>query len=221
MRTPHPHTTHSSPHNSARRDVQSSPRIPSQPSAPHAHPSPSRPRALNEDTRTSNTLTICTDTELPGTGRVPGRPRLARPPAPQDHDPPNGTPTPGLRHPRYAYRVTLRPTQVASDINYPQLVREPRVHQYSSNPMPVQPDPVDPNCQTQTPQPGLQHPKITKRQHRASPEQRAKGLQIRSSLQGHSGLFGIAGHFPDPRSQVDGHCPSPHLPKRPSRPSPT
>ena len=127
---------------------------------PTCTPPPLGPRALSEATRPNDALTICTDLECLSTGRVPGRPGLARPPAPQDHDPKTAPRHPGLRYPRCACRVTLSPTlQVTNDVNYPQLVPEPRAHQCSSNPMPVQPDPIDPNQQAQTPQPGLQHPK--------------------------------------------------------------
>ena len=66
-------------------------------------------RALSEATRPNDALTVCTDLELLGTGWVPVRPGLARPPAPQDHDPKTAPRHPGLRYQRYAYRVILIP----------------------------------------------------------------------------------------------------------------
>ena len=60
---------------------------------PHAHsPHPQTSTPTTYPLRASGALTICTELMSVGTWRVPGQPGLAKPPAPQDHDPENENP---------------------------------------------------------------------------------------------------------------------------------
>ena len=72
----------------------------------HAHSPPAGPYTPNLTTPPRGELTACTNLESLNTGRVPGQPGLARPPALQDHNregetPRPRAPTPQIRLARY------------------------------------------------------------------------------------------------------------------------
>ena len=83
--------THSSHHTTL-------PRCSDQPASPtitltaHAHSPPPGPYAPNRTTPTSGARAVCANLRSLGTGRGPGQPGLARPPAPPDHNPEGDTP---------------------------------------------------------------------------------------------------------------------------------
>ena len=97
---------------------------------------PTGPYAANRSTPANNALTVYTGSTSLRTGRVPGQPGLARPPAPQDHmktipqDPEH-------QHPKSAWRVTREPAhRTTSNENYPQLVPDSPSSQQHTYPEP-------------------------------------------------------------------------------------
>ena len=80
----------------------------------HAHAPPTRPYVPNRTTPARDALIVCTDFRSLRTGRVPGQPGVARPPAPQDHNPEDDTPRPRAPTPqiRLARQTQDHPTEL-------------------------------------------------------------------------------------------------------------
>ena len=125
------------------------------------------------------------DDKCLGTGRVPGRPGLARPPAPQDPNPP------GRRHPKTPSTNTPDPPSASPQDQSVELRTTRTARNSAPTPelagtrLPQSPkhcNPVAPGYQARAPRPKSQHPETRLHQHRASPGQRTKRLQTRSSF---------------------------------------
>ena len=126
-------------------NAATNPQILQQSRVAHTRLSPTGPYALNWATQPSDTLKDCDDLKCLGTGRVPGRPGLARPPAPQDHNPEGDTPNP--RAPSPQIRLVRHPK--TNPLNYGRLELPATHPRLLSSPAPVYPNP--PNTVTPDP----------------------------------------------------------------------
>ena len=68
----------------------------------HTRTPPAGPYAPNRTTPRSGALPVCAELKSLSTRRVPGQPGLARPPAPQDHNPEDDSPRPRAPTPKSA-----------------------------------------------------------------------------------------------------------------------